>query len=110
AQPAISINDISANEGNSGTTPFTFTVSLSNPSYTNVTVNFATANGTATAPSDYTATNGIVTIAAGQTNASLTVYVNGDITFESNETFFVNLSSPTNATIADNQGQATIIN
>ncbi|HXG09537.1 MAG TPA: Calx-beta domain-containing protein, partial [Gemmataceae bacterium] len=64
--PGITINDVSANEGNSGTTPFVFTVSLSNPSSQPITVQFATANGTATAPSDYTATSGTLTLAAGQ--------------------------------------------
>src|ERR1041384_254589 len=109
-QPTISINNVSANEGNSGTTNFTFTVSLSNPSYTNITVNYATADDTATAPSDYMQTNGTVTFAPGQTTTSITVVVNGDTTFEPNETFFVNLSGELNATIADNQGLGTIVN
>ena len=73
--PTISVNDVSANEGNSGTSTMAFTVSLSNPSSLAITVQYATANGTATAGSDYTATNGTLTIAAGQTSQTVAVAV-----------------------------------
>jgi len=53
--PTISINDVSVTEGNSGLTPAVFTVSLSNPSSTPISVAFATADGTAKAGSDYVA-------------------------------------------------------
>ena len=69
-----------------------------------VTVAYATANGTATAGSDYQAASGTLTFAAGETSKTITVLVNGDRLAESNETFFVNLSGPTNAIIADGQG------
>ncbi|MEO8216430.1 MAG: Calx-beta domain-containing protein [Acidobacteriota bacterium] len=108
--PTISITDVSAAEGNSGTTPFIFTVSLSVQSSQTVTVNYATANGSASSPSDYAATSGTLTFNPGQTSATVTVLVNGDITNESDETFVVNLSSPTNAAFGDNQGQGTILN
>ncbi|MEZ5427001.1 MAG: choice-of-anchor Q domain-containing protein [Pyrinomonadaceae bacterium] len=108
--PAISINDVSNNEGDSGTTNFNFTVSLDISPAQTITVDYATANGTATAGSDYTATNGTVTFTAGQQSKTVTVLVNGDTVVEPNETFFVNLTNPTNATINDNQGQGTIIN
>jgi hypothetical protein len=109
AVPTITINDVSQNEGNSGTTNFVFTVSLS--STANATVNFATADGTATAGSDYAANSGTVTFTSGgPLTQTITVVVNGDTTVEPNETFFVNLSGASGATIADNQGVGTIIN
>ncbi|HEY3052145.1 MAG TPA: Calx-beta domain-containing protein [Thermoanaerobaculia bacterium] len=109
-QPKISINDVSVLEGNSGTTPAVFTVSLSNPSYQDITVQYATADGTATAPSDYMATSGTLIIPAGSTSRTITVLVNSDTTPELNETFTVNLSSPTNATISVATGHGTILN
>ena len=84
-------------EGNAGTTAATFTVTLSAAATFPVTVNYATANGTATAGSDYTAASGTLTFAPGQTSKPITVTVNGDTAVEPNETFFVNLSAPTNA-------------
>ncbi len=107
----ISINDVSKNEGNSGQTAFNFTVSLDAAQAAPVTVDFATADGTATQPSDYTSNSGTVTFAPGETSKTVTVQVNGDTTVEPNETFIVNLSSATgNATITDNQGVGTIVN
>jgi probable HAF family extracellular repeat protein len=96
-------------EGNTGTVNANFTVWLS-PAYdAPVTVNFATANGTATAGSDYQAATGTLTFAPGETSKTVTVLVNGDRLGERNETFFVNLSSATNATIAYGQGVGTIV-
>jgi hypothetical protein len=109
--PTISIDDVAVDEGNFGVTPATFTVSLSNPSYLAITVDFATADGTATtADGDYLATAGTLTFAPGDIVEPVAVTVNGDTTVEPDETFFVNLSNPMNATIADSQGQATIVN
>jgi hypothetical protein len=109
--PSLSINDVTLNEGNSGTTNFTFNVSLSTASTQTVTVNYATADNTATAPSDYTAIPSTqLTFAPGETIKQVTVQVNGDTTAEGNETFFVNLSTPTNATITKSQGVGTITN
>ena len=108
--PTLSINSVSANEGNSGTTAFTFTVTLSAASASTVTANFATSNGTATAGSDYVANSGVVTFTPGQTTQTITVSVNGDTTVEANETFLVTLSAPTNATLAVAQGTGTIVN
>ncbi|MGH7321116.1 MAG: Calx-beta domain-containing protein, partial [Candidatus Rokuibacteriota bacterium] len=74
-------------------------------------VQYATADGTATAGSDYTAISLTpLTFAPGETSKPVTVLVNGDTSTEPNETFFVNLSSATNATIADSQGLGTITN
>jgi hypothetical protein len=110
--PSVSIGDVSLSEGNTGTTAFNFTVTLSSVSGVPVTVQYATTNGTATAGSDYTATTtgSTVTIPAGQLSATITVSVIGDTVKEANETFYVNLSSPVGATIADGQGVGTIIN
>src|SRR5438270_3853088 len=110
AVPTVSIGNVSQNEGNSGTTPFDFTATLSQASAQVVTVNYATANGTATAPSDYTATSGTLTFNSGTTTQTITVNVNGDTTFEPDETFTVNLSSPSNATISAATGNGTIVN
>ncbi|MDQ3814350.1 MAG: hypothetical protein M3347_10415, partial [Armatimonadota bacterium] len=110
APPTLSINDVQVAEGHSGTTPATFTISLSTASELTVTVNYATANGTATAGSDYTTASGTVTFVPGDVEETISVPVIGNAQQESNETFFVNLSAPSNATLADGQGQGTIIN
>jgi hypothetical protein len=111
AQPSLSINDISITEGDAGSKTMDFTVTLSAASNLTVAVNFATANGTATSPADYNAINStVLPLAPGQTTGTITVTVNGDQNFEANETFFVNLSGATNATLADTQGEATILN
>lgn len=106
--PTISITDVSNAEGNSGTTNFDFSVTLSNPSDSTVTVSFATADGTATAPSDYQSASGTVTFNPGETQKTITVLVNGDTTPEPDETFTVNLSNPSNATISKASGTGTI--
>ncbi|MCH7687993.1 MAG: hypothetical protein IH899_15155, partial [Planctomycetes bacterium] len=106
----ISIDDVSLTEGDSGEKDFTFTISIVEPSALAVDVDFATANGSATSGSDYTANSGTATIAAGATSTTVTVKVQGDTMVEADETFFVNLSNPVNATIADNQGLGTIRN
>jgi ribosomal protein L35AE/L33A len=106
---SISINDVSITEGNSGTANATFTVRLSSAATSTVTVAYATANGTATAGSDYTAKSGTLTFAAGATTQTVSVPVIGDTLDEADETFLVNLSSPVNATIADAQGVGTIV-
>jgi len=106
----LSINDVSVAEGNSGSAPATFTVTLSSPSGQTVTVSYATGNGTATTPFDYTAVSGTLTFAPGETSKPISVPINGDTRFEGDETFFVNLTNPNNATISDPQGQGTITN
>lgn len=109
-EPALAINDLNITEGAGGTSVANFTVSLSGSSSQTVTVNYATANNTAVAGSDYVAASGTVTFTPGQLSQTVSVSINGDTTFEPNETFFVNLTTPTNATISDNQGVGTINN
>jgi hypothetical protein len=108
--PTLVINDVTVAEGNSGTTSARFTVTLSASSTSTVTVAYATANGTATAGSDYVAKSGTLTFAPGATQQFVDVTVNGDTAVEPNETFLVNLSSPSSATVVDAQGQGTITN
>ena len=106
SQPTLKINDVTATEGN----PEIFTVSLSGPSATPVTVSFASADGSATGGADYTSVpSGSVTFAAGQTSQTVTVATLTDSLFEGTESFFVNLSGATGAGIADSQGIGTII-
>jgi hypothetical protein len=106
--PALSINNVTVTEGNTGTKPAVFSVTLSAASSLTVTVDYATANNTAMAGSDYIEASGTVTFTPGITSQPITVTVQGDIVDEINETYFVNLSNPTNATFADNQGLGTI--
>jgi uncharacterized protein (TIGR03437 family) len=112
--PALSIDDLAHAEGNTGTTiTYTFTVSLSSVAGPGgVGFDLATQDNTATAAdNDYVArslTN--QTIPAGQQTYIFDVTVNGDATNESTETFFVNVTNVTGATVADGQGVGTITN
>jgi|GEM_PF-2282518 len=108
--PALSINDVSLAEGNSGTTNMVFTVTLSAASASTVSADYATADGTAAAGSDYTSTTGTLNIAAGQTTGTISVPIIGDTAYEQDETFYVNLSNASGATISDAQGLGTILN
>jgi hypothetical protein len=103
---------VSHNEGDSGTTDFTFTVTLDRADPTNpVTIDYSTADGTAVQPGDYASTSGTLTFPPNTTTQTITVHVNGDTTPEPNETFLVNLSNASaNAAISDPQGQGTIQN
>lgn len=105
----LTINDLSITEGNAGTSIATFNVALSAVSSQTVTVNYATANNTASAGTDYVAASGTLTFAPGQQSQPISITINGDTTFEPNESFDVNLSSAANATIADSQGVGTIV-
>ena len=107
--PSLSVNDVSTAEENAGTTPLQFTVALTSPSGLPVTVQYATAPDTATA-ADFTATSGSLSFAPGETTKTVTVQVTGERLFEPNERFFLNLASPTNATIGKPQGIGTISN
>src|SRR5207248_863860 len=95
--------------GNSGTTPMTFTVTVTPVNTTkDITVNYATIDGTATALSDYQPTSGTLKIQHGHATGTITVLVKGDTVFEGDENFFVNLSNPHNAVILQGQGVGTI--
>jgi hypothetical protein len=105
----LSVGDATLVEGNEGTRYALVRVTLDAPSNKTVTVNYATANGTATAGSDYAAVSGKLTFAAGETARTVAVPVFGDRAFEPDETFVVNLSGAKGARIADGQGVVRII-
>jgi hypothetical protein len=109
--PALSISDVSVIEGNSGAVNAVFTVTLSPASGQTVTVNFATADDTATvANNDYIPRSGTLSFNPGERNKTIDVQVIGDNSQEPDETFLVRLSSPVNAEILDGIGVGTIIN
>ena len=93
--PTLSITDAGAVEGNAGTSPLSLTVTLTPASAQVVTVQFATSDGTATAPQDYQAASGAVTFQAGETSKTIAVQVVGDTTDEPDETLGLTLSSST---------------
>ena len=107
----ISISDVTITEGDAGTKLATFTVSRASGTAA-FDVNFATADGTATAGSDYVAQpTGTLSFAAGDLTKTISVTINGDTAVEPDETFFVNLTGVTNGgTIVKSQGVGTIAN
>src|SRR5262249_21303192 len=108
--PVINIGDSSVYEGDYGTTIMEFTVWLSVPATDIVTVDFATFDGTATAYSDYTPTNGTLTFNPGEANKTIWVEVIGDLDYEGDEYFSVNLSNnSSNSLIQQAWGTGTII-
>jgi hypothetical protein len=106
----LAVADASVLEGNRGTTRLDLTVMLSKSSNQVVTVNYATANGTALAKQDYTATSGTLTIPPGDTSGMISVAIKGDRKREPNEAFSVQLSNVVGATIGDGVATATILN
>jgi len=110
APPAISIEGASTAEGNSGTTPLSFQVTLSHASTNSVSVQYATANASAVAPSDFVAAGGTLTFAPGETSKAIAVAVVGDIVLEPDESFSVTLSNPVHATIAVGSATGLITN
>jgi predicted extracellular nuclease len=114
----LSIDNVTMNEGDSLTTTFTFTVTLSAPApFGGVTFDIATADGTAQdgnpggEDNDYVAKSLTgQTITSGNSTYTFDVTVNGDTTVEPSETFFVNVTNVSGATVADGQGLGTIAN
>ena len=102
--PALDIADDTVEEGDEAE----FLVTLSRTSTETVTVDYATADGNATAGDDYTSTSGTLTFAPGEASKTIRVPTVEDTTQEQTETFTVTLSSPTNATIADGSATGTI--
>jgi hypothetical protein len=111
--PSLIIGDATVVEGHTGTRSLALTVTLSAASGQTVTVSYATADGPigagAAAPADYVARTGTLVFAPGQITKTVTVSVRGDLVPEDDETFFVDLGAPINATLADGRGQATIV-
>ena len=107
--PELSIGDASVAEGDDGeSATLTFTVSLTPAATLPVTVDWKTADGTATAGTDYTAGNGTLTFGTGDASQTVTVTVTGDDADEPNETLTVTLSNAPGATLADATGTGTI--
>ena len=109
-KPALEITDATVAEGNAGTTTMSFTVTLSKTVTQSVSARYATADGSATAPADYTATSGTLTFAPGETGKTIDVTVVGDTEHELYEIFDVVLSNPLNATISVGRATGTILN
>jgi hypothetical protein len=110
APVSIFIGDVSITEGDAATTDAAFNLLLSNASPQPVTVNYATADATAVAPGDYTPVAGTLTFNPGETSKTVHVAVSGDLQDEPSETFFVNFTQPTGATLARTQGVGLIVN
>ena len=108
--PVLNVSDSVIVETNSGTRNAEVVVTLSEAAPDDVTFQFSTSDGTATAPADYVTTTGTRTIPAGATTTTITVPVVGDTLLEADETFFVNITNVTGATGGDVQAQVTITN
>ena len=106
---ALSVSDASVTEGSSGTASLTFTVTLAPASGQTVTVDYATADVTAAAGTDYAAATGNLQFLPGETSKTVTVQVTGDTLDEADETLTLNLSNAINASLADGQGTGTIV-
>ncbi len=106
--PTVSIGDVTASEGADGLTAFVFTVRLSGPSFTPVTVLYTTVGGTAVAGTDFVSTTGALTFAPGVTELTVLVSVIGDPVPESDESFAVVLTGAANATVARGTATGTI--
>ena len=107
----LTVTGVSKREGGSGTTTMTFSVTRSGETTTAVDVDFAVSDGTASAPTDYTAATGNLAFAAGQTEGTIDVTVHGDGTLEHNETLFLSLLNPSaGAAISTGQATGTIVN
>ena len=109
-EPRVTIDDVLQVEGDAGESLFAFTVRLSAASDLAVTVDYTTADGTATtADSDYAASAGTLTFAPGETTKTILIAVPGDTTSEPHEAFFLNLGGTTNAFLADPQALGRIL-
>src|SRR5439155_11369553 len=108
------INDVSVNEGDSGTTALVFTITLAPASAQRVSVRYTTQDGTGSAAAtvandDYIPDSNTVTFEPGQTTKNITILAKGDTFNEVDEFFTVELSSPTNADFGDSSGKGTIV-
>ncbi len=108
--PTLSVNDITIDEGNAGTSNATFTITLSQASAIPVTVSYATVNGTADATDFNSIPTTSVTFAPGEVVKTVSVGILGDVTSELTEYFFLSLSSPGNALLGNPTGICTITN
>jgi hypothetical protein len=110
AVPKLSISDVRAIEGQTGERLVRAVVQMSQASRRPVTVRFATAPGSAASSRDFTAASGLLTFRPGQIRQTVLIKIKGERTAEHDERFFINLSRPTGATLADRQAIVTILN
>ena len=110
--PTATINNVTVAEGNSGTVTAVFTVTLSAPSEKIITINYSSANGSATAGEDFTAVPAsALTFNPGSSlSQTISVTILGDLDMEPNEQFYINLTGSSNATLGNSQGIGTINN
>ncbi len=110
--PSATINNATVTEGDSGTVTAVFTVTLSAASGKTITINYSSANDSATAGEDYTAVNGTLTFSPGDPlTQTISITVQGDQDTEPDEQFFLNLTGTNgNVTLGNNQGIGTISN
>jgi serralysin len=109
-EPSLSIDDVSMNEGNIGSTDFIFTVTRSGDTSQTISVNYATGGGSAIAGVDYTSTSGTLNFGSGVTTQQIPISVMGDTDVEPDDTFVVTLSGCSGCTISDGQGIGNIYN
>lgn len=107
--PRLAAEPVSRFEGDDDSRILTFEISLSAPAQTVVTVDYRTANATATAGSDYEAVAGTATFPVGGRRAAVPVKVFGDVALEGDETFNLHLSNSAGASIYRAQGMGTIL-
>ena len=104
--PALSVADATATEGDDSTADFVVTL---DPAATGtVTVDYATADGTATAPADYASTSGTLTFAPGETSKTVSVAIVDDTVEDDGETFTLTLDNAAGATLADATATGTV--
>ena len=106
--PGLLVDDLEVREGDSGSSTATVAVRLLAATDQTVTVEYATADASATAGSDYESAAGTLTFAPGETSKSIAVTIHGDLDEELHETFLVNLTVPTAAVVADGQAVVTV--
>src|SRR5262249_22361269 len=105
----LSVADVSVTEGDTGSTPANFVISLSQAGTAPVTFSYYTTNGTATSPADFAYASGTVAVAAGQTSVTIPVSVYGDTLNEANETFNLVLWNVSGATLTRSSATGTIV-
>jgi predicted outer membrane repeat protein len=109
AHRQLIVEDVTTTEGDSGFSTAYFTVTLAPAATQQTTVSYTTADGTASAGSDYTAASGTLTFQVGQSTRLISITVHGDTNDEVDETFTVHLSNASGADIVDAQATCTIV-
>src|SRR5262249_34921416 len=105
----LSVADPAVTEGDTGSTPANFVVSLSQAGPAPVTFSYYTTNGTASSPADFAYNSGTITVPAGQTSVVIPVSVYGDTLNEANETFNLVLWNVSGATLTRSSATGTIV-